>query len=113
MPKLGTNRIPVDRYTDPKYIRLEDEKIWSKTWLLAGVESDLQETGSYFVFENLRESFLITRAADGGLRAFYNVCQHRGNRLKPVGCGHATLLTCAFHKWSWNLDGSLHYVPSR
>ena len=111
VPELGTNRIPVDRYTDPKYIRLEDEKIWSKTWLLAGVESDLQETGNYFVFENLRESFLITRAADGGLRAFYNVCQHRGNRLKSVGCGHATQLTCAFHRWSWNLDGSLRYVP--
>ena len=47
LPELGTNRIPVDRYTDPKYISLEDEKIWSKTWLLAGVESDLQETGSY------------------------------------------------------------------
>ena len=110
-PELGTKRIPVDRYTEQKYISLEDERLWSKSWLLAGVESDVREPGSYFVFENLKESFLITRAVDGQLRAFYNVCQHRGNRLKGIGCGHANQITCGFHKWSWNLDGSLRYVP--
>ena len=63
-PELGTKRIPVDRYTEHKYISLEDERLWSKSWLLAGVESDVREPGSYFVFENLKESFLITRSAD-------------------------------------------------
>lgn len=110
-PDLGSDRIPVDRYTDPAFIKLEDEKIWSKTWLLAGAACDVAEPGDYFVFENLRESFLIARAADGELHAFYNVCQHRGNRLKASGCGHTQQFTCAFHRWSWNLDGSLRNVP--
>ncbi|TDI62772.1 MAG: aromatic ring-hydroxylating dioxygenase subunit alpha, partial [Alphaproteobacteria bacterium] len=72
-PDLGTARIPVDRYTDPKFMALEDQHIWSKTWLLAGAVCDVAEAGDYFVFENLRESILVTRASDGEIRAFYNV----------------------------------------
>ena len=82
-PDLGAERIPVDRYTDPAFLKLEDEHIWSKTWLLAGAECDVAEPGDYFVFENLRESILVTRAEDGAIHAFYNVCQHRGNQLRP------------------------------
>ena len=62
-PDLGTARIPVDRYVDPKYMQLEDEKIWSKTWLIAGASCDVAEPGDYFVFENLRESILVSRAS--------------------------------------------------
>lgn len=64
-PDLGTDRIPVDRYIDPAFLQLEDERIWSKTWLLAGALCDVAEPGGYFVFENLRESVHVTRAADG------------------------------------------------
>lgn len=110
-PDLGTKRIPVDRYTNPDVLRLEDEKIWSKTWLLAGAECDVAEPGDYFVFENLRESILVARADDGEIHAFYNVCQHRGNRLKPAGCGHTSQLTCGFHLWTWSLDGKLLDIP--
>lgn len=110
-PDLGTERIPVDRYTDPKYLQIEDDAIWSKTWLLAGPCCDVAEPGDYFVFENLRESILVARATDGILRAFYNVCQHRGNQLKSEGCGHASMLRCGFHGWQWNLDGTLKSVP--
>ena len=110
-PELGTERIPVDRYVDPKYMRLEDERIWSRTWLLAGAACDVAEPGDYFVFENLTESVLVTRANDGTIRAFYNVCQHRGNQLKEAGCGHTDYLICPFHRWAWNLDGTLRHVP--
>ena len=72
-PDLGTDRIPIDRYVDPAFMKLEDEKIWSKTWLLAGAQCDVAEPGDYFVFENLRESILVTMADDGQIRAFYNV----------------------------------------
>ena len=68
-PDLGTDRIPIDRYTDPAFMKLEDDHIWSKTWLLAGAVCDVAETGDYFVFENLRESILVTRAADGDHRS--------------------------------------------
>ena len=110
-PDLGTARIPVDRYTEPRFLKLEDEHIWSKTWLLAGAACDAAEPGDYFVFNNLRESILVTRAMDGEIHAFYNVCQHRGNRLKAEGCGHAEQIACPFHLWVWDLDGSVKDIP--
>lgn len=109
-PDLGQARIPVDRYTDPAFLKLEDEHIWSKTWLLAGAVCDVAEPGDFFVFDNLRESILVTHASDGIVRAFYNVCQHRGNQLKS-GCGHSSQLNCGFHGWEYNLDGSVQHIP--
>ncbi len=110
-PELGHERIPVDRYTDPAFMKLEDERIWSKTWLLAGASCDVTEPGDFFVFENLRESILVTCADDGMVRAFYNVCQHRGNQLKESGCGNSPYLSCGFHGWEYNLDGSIKDIP--
>ena len=81
-PDLGLARIPVDRYTDPAYLKLEDDRIWSKTWLLAGAVCDVSEPGDYFVFSNLRESVLVTRAADGVIRAFYKRVSAPGKSAK-------------------------------
>ena len=110
-PALGLRRIPVDRYTDPVFLKLEDDCIWSKTWLLAGAACDVAEPGDFFVFENLRESVLVTHAEDGVVRAFYNVCQHRGNQLKASGCGNSPYLSCGFHGWEYYLDGSIKEIP--
>ena len=98
-PELGHSRIPVDRYVEPAYLRLEDAHLWSKTWLLAGVVSDLCEAGRLFCFLNhLRESILVTRAEDGLIRAFYNVCQHRGNQLKGPGLWSFSLSELRFSR---------------
>lgn len=110
-PDLGTEMIPVERYIDPEIVKSEFDNLWSKTWLLAGPLCDVAEPGDYFVFEVARESIIVSRASDGELYAFYNVCRHRANQLKPEGCGHAESFVCAFHKWEWNLDGSLKDVP--
>jgi phenylpropionate dioxygenase-like ring-hydroxylating dioxygenase large terminal subunit len=110
-PDLGLDRIPIDRYIDPAFLKLEDERIWSKTWLLAGAVCDVAEPGDFFVFEIMKESILVTHAEDGKIRAFYNVCQHRGNRLKTAGCGHSPHLSCGFHGWEYHLDGSVKHIP--
>jgi phenylpropionate dioxygenase-like ring-hydroxylating dioxygenase large terminal subunit len=110
-PELGFERIPVDRYTDPAFLKLEDDCIWSKTWLLAGAACDVAKPGDFFVFDNLRESVLVTCADDGVIRAFYNVCQHRGNQLKHSGGGNSPYLSCGFHGWQYNLDGSIKEIP--
>ena len=110
-PALGFERIPVDRYTDPAFLKLEDDCIWSKTWLLAGAACDVATPGDFFVFDNLRESILVTCADDGVIRAFYNVCQHRGNQLKHSGCGNSPYLSCGFHGWQYHLDGSIKEIP--
>lgn len=100
-----------ERYLCPAYMDREWERIWRRTWLLAGLESDLAAPGDFFVFDMGREQILITRAADGDLRAFYNVCQHRGNRLVAKERGQASNFRCAYHAWTYGLDGALNTIP--
>jgi phenylpropionate dioxygenase-like ring-hydroxylating dioxygenase large terminal subunit len=60
-PNLGTQRIPKERYTSPRFAELEWERMWTRTWLLAGFESDIPEAGDYFTFEIGHESVLVIR----------------------------------------------------
>ncbi len=110
-PELGSQRISTNSYFEPRYLELEAERLWAKTWLLAGPLCDVRESGDYFVFETGTESVLVCRAEDGQLRAFYNVCSHRGNLLMPTACGHVEGFQCAFHSWEYALDGQLTTVP--
>ncbi|MYE23579.1 MAG: aromatic ring-hydroxylating dioxygenase subunit alpha [Gammaproteobacteria bacterium] len=84
-----------------------------RCWLLAGLESDLERPGDYFVFELGREQILVTRGSDAIVRAFYNVCQHRGNRLVRQERGHANSFRCGYHAWTYATDGRLTAVPHR
>ena len=88
-PDLGHAIIRKERYTSPDFMRLEWERMWTQVWLLGGFESDLREPGDYVCTELGRESVLIVRQPDGGVRAFHNVCMHRGNRLRAIGSGRA------------------------
>ena len=99
------------RYTDPVYMESEWDEVWRKSWLLAGLVSDVQNTGDYFVFDMGREQILVTRTAAGTVQGFYNVCQHRGNRLVQNERGHAANFRCAYHAWTYELDGALKIVP--
>src|SRR6516165_2662641 len=76
-PKLKAGVIDQERYTSPEFMRLEWERLWTKVWLLAGRSLDMPDPGDYIVTEIGRESMLIVRQTDGGVRGFYNVCQHR------------------------------------
>ena len=106
-PGLGHAPIPKSRYTSPEYAALEWQHMWTKVWLLAGRVSDLPEPGDYLTFEIGPESILVIRQRDGGLAARYNVCMHRGNRLREPGRGHAERFACLFHGWQYDIDGRL------
>jgi phenylpropionate dioxygenase-like ring-hydroxylating dioxygenase large terminal subunit len=110
-PDLGHDLIRKERYTSNEFMQLEWERIWTKVWLLGAVESDLREPGDFVATEIGRESVLIVRQPDGGVRAFYNVCLHRGNRLRPTGAGSADSFKCQYHHWEYNLDGSFKRIP--
>lgn len=110
-PELGHELIRKERYTTTEFMQLEWERIWKKVWLLGAVESDLREPGDFVATEIGRESVLIVRQADGGVRAFYNVCLHRGNRLRPTGAGSADSFKCQYHHWEYALDGSFKRIP--
>jgi phenylpropionate dioxygenase-like ring-hydroxylating dioxygenase large terminal subunit len=110
-PDLGTGVIRKERYTTAEFMRLEWEKIWTRVWLLGAIESDLREPGDFVATEIGRESVLLVRQQDGSVRAFYNVCLHRGNRLRPTGTGSAESFKCQYHHWEYALDGSFKRIP--
>lgn len=106
-PGLDYVPIPKERYTSAEFARLEWDHMWTRTWLCAGRVSDLERPGDYFTFEIGPESILVIRQPDGSLRARYNVCTHRGNRLREPGRGHAEKFSCLFHGWEFGIGGEL------
>lgn len=106
----GTGLISPERYYSAEWAEHEWEKIWSKVWTMAGFESDLEEVGDYFTYELGPESFVIVRTPSR-IRAFYNVCPHRGNRVVLEERGTVVDgFVCTFHSWKFGLDGSLQKV---
>ena len=76
----GVEMLDKSRYYSHEFMQAEADRLWSKAWLLAGVAADIPEEGDFFIFDLGLESIIVTRT-DQGIRAFYNVCAHRGNRL--------------------------------
>lgn len=100
-----------DRYIDKNYMEAEWQQVWRNNWLLAGLTSDVSRPGDYFIFDLGREQILLTCDEQAVVHAFYNVCQHRGNRLVTKERGQSPTLRCAYHAWTYELDGSLKAVP--
>ena len=91
----------------------EHEKIFFRSWLLAGHVSQLEKAGSYFLFELERESVIVLRDEAGEIRAFHNHCRHRGSRLCHEHQGTlGKAILCPYHAWSYGLDGALRGAPS-
>src|SRR6185436_4700657 len=98
-------------YLEPEIVRLEQRAIFERTWQLAGHVSDLAEPGSYLTTEVVDQPVLVVRDQEGEIRAFRNVCRHRGSRLLAGSgqCGKA--IRCLYHGWTYRLDGRLIGVP--
>ncbi|ARN75990.1 aromatic ring-hydroxylating oxygenase subunit alpha [Oceanicoccus sagamiensis] len=102
------------RYLSTQWQQRESEQLWPKSWLFAGLESDLKDSGDYIHFEIGVESILIVRDSDHSLGAFYNSCQHRGNRIVTDSHGKGMRhIRCPYHGWTYGFDGALKGVPSR
>jgi phenylpropionate dioxygenase-like ring-hydroxylating dioxygenase large terminal subunit len=100
-----------ENYTAPDRLAAEWDAIWTKSWLFAGLVSDLEEEGDYFVFSLGRESIVVLQDSAGEMRAHYNVCQHRGNRIFTSESGSVNKITCPYHGWTYELNGDLSVVP--
>ena len=112
MPGDDALRVPVRRYTDPEYHRLEVERVWKKVWQMACREEDVPEVGDHVNYEIAGMDVIIVRGEGGAIKAFRNVCLHRGRKLKEFN-GRDEELRCAFHGIAWNLDGTLKQVPCK
>src|SRR5687768_16714303 len=102
--------LPFDWYSDPPVLRLERERIFRRSWQYAGRADQVTGPGSFFTCEAGDVPVVVVRDREGRLRAFVNVCRHRGS-LVCEGEGKRETLQCPYHAWTYDLDGSLRAAP--
>ena len=102
--------LPYSWYADPEILRREQERIFRSAWQYVGHEGQLPEPGMYFAGHAGRTPVVVTRARDDVLRAFVNVCRHRGFPVAE-GAGRRETIQCPYHAWTYGLDGSLRSAP--
>ncbi|AZM52067.1 2Fe-2S ferredoxin [Streptomyces sp. WAC 01529] len=104
--------LPGHYYTDPALFRQEQERVFEALWFCAVRATDLDRPGAFRTVRVGRESVLVTRSRTGELRAFLNVCRHRGARLCTEEAGQLRrALQCPYHAWTYDLDGKLIAAP--
>jgi glycine betaine catabolism A len=107
----GAKTLPQKYFVLPEMFAEEQQRIFSKSWVLVGHQSQLEKSGDFFLATIAGESVLVTRDQKSQVKGFYNVCRHRGTRLKEDACGHASAIQCPYHAWTYGLDGSLIGAP--
>jgi phenylpropionate dioxygenase-like ring-hydroxylating dioxygenase large terminal subunit len=99
-------------YTDPEIYELEVERIVNRNWILAGHQSEFPEPGDFRVLNVAGESAIIVRGSDGELKAFANVCRHRGSLVCLEEKGSTRKFSCPYHGWMYDIDGNLSAARS-
>ncbi len=112
-PPARPTLVPAQRYYSPAFAQLEVERMWPRVWQLACTVDHVADTGDYFEYRCGPISVLIVRDEEGQLRAFQNVCRHRGNSLCTGSGSDLRAVRCGYHGWTWNLAGALQRVPNR
>jgi len=104
--------LPARYYTNPELFQEEVERFFCQTWVCAGRSDQIPNPGDYFLREIAGESILLTRDEDRSVRAFFNVCRHRGTRICAENEGRfARRIQCGYHGWTYGLDGRLLGAP--
>ena len=110
---LDDMSLPGWLYFDPEFFEAEKKAFLGAAPQVVCHESEIREPGEWRSLEYLGESVIVMRGDDGRVRAFSNVCRHRGSRLVDGAGGCARVLTCPYHAWSYGRDGRLVGVPHR
>ena len=105
-PLAQATHLPAYYYTSPEILELEKEKLFFKDWLIVGRVEEWPNPGDYRAMEIVGEPIVITRNKDGELKAFANVCRHRGVAV-AIGQGNTKEFLCPYHAWVYDLDGGL------
>jgi phenylpropionate dioxygenase-like ring-hydroxylating dioxygenase large terminal subunit len=115
-PSGGPVIFGVEAYISPDYARAEQDRLWRKVWQEAGRVEEILNVGDYITYDIMDDSILIVRTAADQIKAYHNVCQHRGRRLvdTPQGMRHARGKTkqfvCGFHGWRWDIHGQTTHI---
>ncbi len=110
---LGTTPIPATPYYDADWYELERKAVFMRSWMVVGHICELPETGNFIrrEMEFAKASLLIVRGKDTQVRAFHNVCTHRGTQLVSEAEGRQTKFSCPYHMWTYGTEGALLSAP--
>src|SRR5579863_2134213 len=108
---LATGRISREIFVIEAIYAQELERVFARSWLFIGHESQIPDPGDFFVSRMGEESVILTRDRRGQIHAFLNSCRHRGMKVCRYDEGNTTVFTCPYHGWSYGTDGSLVGVP--
>jgi phenylpropionate dioxygenase-like ring-hydroxylating dioxygenase large terminal subunit len=108
---LDQGYVPNYLYYDGELFELEQERLFSRTWVFLAHESEIPEPGDFVTRWIANDSILVLRGDDGVIRAFVNSCRHRGSRLCSAEIGRARNFTCIYHGWTYDRRGRLTGVP--
>ena len=100
-------------YHDPEIYRLEQQRVFGRSWLFLGHESQIAKPGDFFLSTMGQESVIVTRDRSDAIRVHLNTCRHRGMRVCREDAGSARAFTCPYHGWSYGVDGALVGVPNQ
>jgi glycine betaine catabolism A len=113
LPPSLISTLSGEHYTDPEIFRLEQEHVFEDMWFCVARAPELARPGQFRTVQVGRESVLVSRARDGAIRAFLNVCRHRGARLCTQESGEVKrAFQCPYHAWTYALDGTLAAAPN-
>ena len=110
MSAVRTKTLPWSWYTDPAVLQLEQERIFRRFWQYVGHTGDVAEAGSFAATRVGDVPVVLVRDDEGTLRAFVNICRHRGS-IVCEGSGRRATLQCPYHAWTYGLDGRLIAAP--
>ncbi|HEY5679928.1 MAG TPA: aromatic ring-hydroxylating dioxygenase subunit alpha [Pseudomonadales bacterium] len=100
-------KVPVQNYFDPDRWQLEMDRIFRRMPLVLAMTDELRNPGDYKAMEAVGMPVLLSRGEDGEVRAFVNMCRHRGSQVMLPGCGNAHRFTCPYHAWTYDQEGAL------
>ncbi|HEU4784904.1 MAG TPA: aromatic ring-hydroxylating dioxygenase subunit alpha [Ktedonobacterales bacterium] len=103
--------LPASWYTDPAFYAREQERIFRRSWQYVGLAEQVARPGDFFTARAGDVPIVVARDQQGALRGYVNVCRHRGSQLVNAEQGNRATLQCAYHAWTYDLDGSLRAAP--
>jgi Rieske 2Fe-2S family protein len=109
--QAGAKALPQRYFVSPEIFAREQDKIFSRQWVLVGHQSQLADAGDYLVADVAGESLIVIRDKSGEIHGFFNVCRHRGARLCEARNGQLSAIQCPYHAWTYGLDGRLLGAP--
>ena len=112
LPEVSKQLLPKEAYTSEEWLDAENKHLFSNLWTFVGVESEFSEPGFYRTLKVGTYPMVVLRDQSGELRAFHNICRHRGTELLEGEGTIENAIICPYHKWTFTMDGSLRGLPN-